>query len=300
MPVLKLKDQAESVFKGSVSEFDENWKIQKTDAHQNYFSYVRPVNQIMMSFQNQWTVYRSFLPADVRGLKVLEPGSGRGSISSYFAFSGCTTYLLDTSFEVLRTAQSLARENRLTHRYICGDALGMPFNDNHFDVIVHCGLLEHFEDYQAVLAEQFRVLKPGGIIIANIVPKKWSVQRCFSFVNVIFSMIYQLLKRLKMVDPVLKESKKPVYRSAHGAQVYSDGLRSIGAEIVHQGGLFPVPSLSYSPAFPFTLMPGLIEKMLVWLWTSILYIRKLMWPRRHPWQCSELWGQHLLVVARKK
>ncbi|OGY45508.1 MAG: hypothetical protein A2744_02355 [Candidatus Buchananbacteria bacterium RIFCSPHIGHO2_01_FULL_44_11] len=285
--------------KGSVVEFDDNWKIRSHEARQNYYTSGRPTNQIMMSFKNQWKVYSSFIKNPQPGMKVLEPGSGRGSISCYFAAHGFDCYLLDTSAEILAVAKDIFKENNLPAHYVCEDALHMSFSDNYFDVIVHCGLLEHFEDYRQALIEQYRVLKPGGIIISNIVPGKWSVQKAFGFINLFLKFVHGLLTKLKLVNKAEKAPKKPLYRSDHGSEIYIEVLRSLGAAIEYQGGIFPVPSLSYSPAFPFTVMSPKIEKFLVWLWYLVLAIRKMIWPKRHPWMCSEKWGQHVLVVARK-
>jgi SAM-dependent methyltransferase len=44
-----------------------------------------------------------------------------------------------------------------------GDALNLPFNDNVFDFITSNSSLEHIPDYQKVIDECYRVLKPGGV-----------------------------------------------------------------------------------------------------------------------------------------
>ena len=285
---------------GSIGAFDDSWKIRAHEARQNYYAVGAPTNQIMMSFKNQWEVYRRFLgAAQALGPRSLEPGSGRGSISCYFAAAGFDAYLLDTSAEILRVAEDIFRENGLSARFVCADCLAMPFPDGFFDTVVHCGLLEHFEDYRAPLVEQWRVLKPGGVIIATIVPEKRSVQTLFSFVNRGLAAVHRVLARIGMVRSVGKEEKKSLYRSSHGSSPYVAALTALGARIEYQGGIFPVPSFSYSPAFPFTLMPRPIERALVFLWSGVLVLRRLLWPRRHPWMCSEKWGQHVLVVARK-
>ena len=125
------------------------------------------------------------------------------------------------------------------------------------------------------------------------------MQKAFGFLNSFLKFVYWLLVKLNLNKRLNKEPKKPLYRNAYGSAVYVDVLKGLGADIEYQGGIFPVPSFSYSPEFPFTSLPPKIEKFLVWFWSGVLAIRKLLWPRRHPWLCSEIWGQSILVVARK-
>ena len=44
----------------------------------------------------------------------------------------------------------------------------LPYADDTFDVVLMAHVLEHIGDPQAALAELYRVLKPGGIIITSI------------------------------------------------------------------------------------------------------------------------------------
>lgn len=43
-----------------------------------------------------------------------------------------------------------------------------PFPKNHFDEIYASHLLEHVEDVLKVMEELYRMLKPGGVLIANV------------------------------------------------------------------------------------------------------------------------------------
>jgi len=49
-----------------------------------------------------------------------------------------------------------------------GNALKLPFADNSFDLIVCSEVLEHIPDYESVLAEIDRVLKPGGQLAVSV------------------------------------------------------------------------------------------------------------------------------------
>jgi len=49
-----------------------------------------------------------------------------------------------------------------------GDVQRLPFTDGSIDLVFATGLLEHVEDERALLAEIRRVLRPGGIVHAEI------------------------------------------------------------------------------------------------------------------------------------
>jgi SAM-dependent methyltransferase len=48
-----------------------------------------------------------------------------------------------------------------------GSLLALPFSDNSFDGIVLTEVLEHCTDPKAAIAEVFRVLKPGGLLLVT-------------------------------------------------------------------------------------------------------------------------------------
>ena len=57
-------------------------------------------------------------------------------------------------------------ESNSEHVIKCNLLNGIPFPDNHFEVVYHSQVLEHIpkEDAEQFITECFRVLKPGGII----------------------------------------------------------------------------------------------------------------------------------------
>lgn len=61
------------------------------------------------------------------------------------------------------------------------DAL-MPFDDNYFDAIICIAVIEHIYDIFACVQEMYRILKPGGFVIAevpNIAYIKYRIQLLF-------------------------------------------------------------------------------------------------------------------------
>jgi 2-polyprenyl-6-hydroxyphenyl methylase / 3-demethylubiquinone-9 3-methyltransferase len=63
----------------------------------------------------------------------------------------------------LETARSHAALENLTIDYRQGSGEDMPFEENSFDVVVCCDVLEHVNDLEKTLREVARVLKPSGM-----------------------------------------------------------------------------------------------------------------------------------------
>jgi SAM-dependent methyltransferase len=63
----------------------------------------------------------------------------------------------------VRTGERVARLQRM-------DAEKLEFSNNSFDLIISLSTFEHFFDGARVLAEMFRVLKPGGSVLVSFQP----------------------------------------------------------------------------------------------------------------------------------
>lgn len=111
---------------------------------------------------------------DVAGLSALEVGAGRGADSAYLSRLGAKVTVLDFSSEACEQMRGTAARLGAVLDVVQGDATAMPFPDASFDIIFHQGFLEHFEDPGVVLAEQCRVLKPGGYLLVDV-PQKYTL-----------------------------------------------------------------------------------------------------------------------------
>ena len=102
---------------------------------------------------------------DLEGKRVLEVGAGTGRDSETLSSLGAEAWTLDYSEESL----SLMADNiELPVRIVCGDAFSLPIESESFDVVFHQGLLEHFTNPGDILAENYRILKPGGYVLADV------------------------------------------------------------------------------------------------------------------------------------
>jgi SAM-dependent methyltransferase len=102
---------------------------------------------------------------EYRGLRVLEIGAGTGRDTDRMAADGADAYALDYSEESLLL---MHRNFQSDVGIVCGDALSLPFIDGSFDLVFHQGLLEHFRDPGALVDENIRILKDGGILLIDV------------------------------------------------------------------------------------------------------------------------------------
>jgi len=93
------------------------------------------------------------------GDKLLDIGCGRGEFLHGFIECGVAGYGVDQS----RAAEHYCPDAVLKISDLEND--GIPYEDNFFDVVYSKSVIEHFYYPERMLAEMFRVLKPGGLAI---------------------------------------------------------------------------------------------------------------------------------------
>jgi len=101
----------------------------------------------------------------LEGMRVLEVGAGTGRDAARLAGLGAEVWTLDYSETSLRLmSEKLAQPLHI----VCGDALALPLETGTFDLVFHQGLLEHFRNPGALLAENHRILRTGGYVLVDV------------------------------------------------------------------------------------------------------------------------------------
>ena len=278
--------------KGSQDSFDNNWK-NRSETKNNYWTRNSPKNQIELAFRMHWNLFNELIPKN-SGKKVLEIGCGRGSISSYFADNNYDCTLLDISESVINVAQDIFNRTGHSANFVVGDALNLPFENDSFDVLVSIGLFEHFENLEKLISEHNRVLKKDGIVLAYVVPEmRNNVQSKFDFINTILKFINSIFSNTSK-----SYKKDTVFRSDYKSDHYKSLLQKMDMKNITSLGMYPLPMISHSPEFPFSLLPKPAEYLVTNFFKIILSTRKLLF-NKNPWVCDEKFGQAFLITYQK-
>lgn len=107
----------------------------------------------------------------ISGGRVLEIGAGTGRDTAALARLGHRAVALDYADESLALVASVAPE-LIGRGIVRGDAFHLPFADGVFDAVFHQGVLEHFGNPSAFLAENLRVTAAGGLLVVDV-PQTW-------------------------------------------------------------------------------------------------------------------------------
>ncbi|HEX9018237.1 MAG TPA: ubiquinone/menaquinone biosynthesis methyltransferase [Anaerolineaceae bacterium] len=99
------------------------------------------------------------------GGRVLDLGTGTGDLSreALRQSPGCRPISADFTLGMMQAGKRLPGP---VLAWSCADALNLPFPDQTFDAVVSGFLLRNVVDLPRAIQEQYRVLKPGGRMVA--------------------------------------------------------------------------------------------------------------------------------------
>jgi SAM-dependent methyltransferase len=102
------------------------------------------------------------------GKVVLDYGCGNGYVLGHYARNGATVHGVDLTEAAIRLARERFDLLGLEGSFVRTDGIELPFEDGMFDIACSMGVLHHVEDPTPIVAELFRVLKPGGKLVVMV------------------------------------------------------------------------------------------------------------------------------------
>ncbi|MCS6846467.1 MAG: class I SAM-dependent methyltransferase [Anaerolineae bacterium] len=100
-----------------------------------------------------------------RGEALLDLGAGAGRLGIPAALAGCRVVALDRELAMLRAGQREASLQAVELPSVQADAVHLPLQDNSFDAVMINNLLHLVPQWEVVLVEAVRVMRPGGVLI---------------------------------------------------------------------------------------------------------------------------------------
>ena len=105
------------------------------------------------------------------GSRLLDLGAGTGDLGREALRQNPASRVVaaDFTLEMMHTGRQRSQEDlsrEADFHWIAADALNLPFPSGYFDAVVSGFLLRNVAGLQRCLEEQFRVLKPGGCLVA--------------------------------------------------------------------------------------------------------------------------------------
>jgi SAM-dependent methyltransferase len=121
----------------------------------------------------------AFLGADLpRAGRAVEVGCGSARLLARVARAAPLELVgVDASPSALRLVLRTTAATGTRIRPVLGDARALPVRSGSCALVLSGGLLEHFPDPRPVLAEMVRILAPGGVLYADVVPRRFSLFR---------------------------------------------------------------------------------------------------------------------------
>lgn len=146
---------------------------------------------------------------DWQGKKVLEIGLGQGAESEQLIRRGARWSGLDLTQESVDRVGTRLRIRELPHDDLRrGSTTEIPWPDDTFDLVFSHGVLHHVPDIRAAQREIYRILKPGGTLVAMLYSRNsLNYQVSIRMVRrAMLAIAYPLRRsRITQASPMLRE-----------------------------------------------------------------------------------------------
>ena len=284
--------QGQTQSDGSPEIWDGIWKDIES-GERSIYSPTKPVTRKQFNHKNYFEDLWALMGDKAKDSHYCEIGAGRGTTSTYLRASGAQVTMVDmsdTGFEIAK--KNFDKLGIEPADMVIADVRETGIPSDTFDAVLSIGLLEHFEDPMPVLEESLRILKPGGLQYAVVVPvprlRRAAVTRgVLNPPRYVANLARGLFNRRKSDST---KDGNGMIRTDYDMKDWIDFAKSIGAVEVN--------CIGYNPYHSVYLSSKLEEKV-----TLPLYEKHYQAKRKSssaPWmQCHESVAQAHLLTFRK-
>ncbi len=165
--------------------------------------------------------------------RILECGCGGARNSLYLALRGVNVICSDYNSEALRLAQANFSAFGAKGTFLLDDLMNSKIPADSFDCVMSFGLMQHFEELQPLVASLTRLIKPGGIQIHLIIPKKFSTSIFCYLIWFPYNFLRLAIKKRDFRDIIRRSYRDfPHYENNFSAREYSRAFEEAGNAII--------------------------------------------------------------------
>lgn len=238
-----------------------------------------PATQRQLNFYYYFLFIKSILEK-AQSQTVLDLGCGRGTMALYVAdYLEKEVVLLDSSPDAINLAKNEFQKRGINANFYTADARQTNLSSHAFGAILAIGLAEHLENVGRLFKEEYRLLKPGGVLISLNVPKKFSIQ----FLNTWHRSVKKVFGRYK------GSVKKDYYRSNLKPKDFK--------KIAEQSGFKDVKITHVCPFAFFAPVGRRTDRCILNFNKVILKIRSFF--QKYPYKTNQLLAQAHFLVGYK-
>jgi ubiquinone/menaquinone biosynthesis C-methylase UbiE len=173
---------------------------------------------------------------------VLDLGCGNGRHAIYFAREGMEACGIDISSTAIEWAQDWAKREGFAIDFQVGNITELPYPDQHFDVVVSHGVLDHIlmNDAKRTAGEVARVLTPGGLFYVDLKSAddadfgvgEEAAKNTFVIGEGFEKGLIQHFFTLDEIQELLGQLFRPIYIETHDHRLAPDFTRMIARWII--------------------------------------------------------------------
>ncbi len=193
-----------------------------------------------------------FALGNVDGKKVLDVGCGSGEYMLTVAKMGARVFGQDLGGTQVDTANHRLKKHQVNGKAFIGDAQNLSFENNYFDIVYSTDFFEHItlETKQKVIAEIYRVLKPGGTLVIKTPNLQYlkliiNIKRFVNILRFRFRFVY------------IAHTNNNPDNEHHGLTTYKELTDILESNFFHTPKIIPVPLIrDLIPKFVARLLYG--------------------------------------------
>lgn len=204
--------------------------------------------------------------AYAKAAKFIEVGCGGARVSTFLARCGYDVTCSDFAPEAIRLARANFDLFKVRGSFLIDDLMNSKVAEETYDCVMSFGLLAHFEKLDPLVANLSRLIKPGGLHIHLVIPKKFSTESIRRVLWFPYQLLHFAIKKREFKNIIKKSYRDfPHYENSYSAKEYCKAFEAGGNKVLRCEPRSVLLPLIYMPLQPGNILvkyfPGTLKAL---------------------------------------